>query len=203
MELKRLEHSCFKIVGGNGEIVYIDPYGLKQTDKADVVLVTHGHHDHCSLEDIKKISTDDTIVIASEGCSIRGNIRHMKPGDKIEAKGIEVAAVPAYNIGKPFHPKERGDLGYIIKIDGKRIYHAGDTDLIPEIRSIKCDIAILPVSGIYVMNPEEAAKAADLINPSLVAMPMHYGSGIVGTKEDAETFERATSVPVAFETYTC
>jgi L-ascorbate metabolism protein UlaG (beta-lactamase superfamily) len=202
MELKRLSHACFKI-NGNGLIIYIDPYNLKEPDQADLILITHDHYDHCSINDIEKIRTDNTIIIASIGCSISGDVRHMNPGDKIVVKGIEIEAVSAYNIGKPFHPKEKRNLGYIITIEGKRIYHAGDTDLISEMNSITCDIALLPVSGTYVMTAQEAAKAADMIRPSLVAIPMHYGSGVVGTTLDAENFEKNTGIHVAFDTYNC
>ena len=202
MELKRLGHACFKI-NGDGLIIYIDPYNLKQADQADLILITHDHYDHCSIKDIEKIRTEDTIIIASEGCPVSGEVRHMKPGDKLVVKGIEIEAVSAYNIGKPFHPKEKKNLGYIMKIEGKRIYHAGDTDLISEMSTISCDIALLPVSGTYVMTAQEAARAADIIRPSLVAIPMHYGSGVVGTTLDAENFEKNTRINVVFDTYNC
>ena len=135
MELKRLSHACFKIKG-NGLIIYIDPYDLDQPDQADLILITHDHYDHCSIKDIEKIRKEDTTIIATAGCSISGDIKHMKPGDRMVVKGIEIEAVAAYNIGKPFHPKEKSNLGYIITIEGKRIYHAGDTDLISEMNSI-------------------------------------------------------------------
>ena len=166
-------------------------------------LPTHDHHDHCSLRDIEKIKTDDSAIVAPESCLMGGNVLHMKPGDQISVKGIRIEGVPAYNIGKPFHPKEKQNLGYIVTLEGKRVYHAGDTDLIPEMKTIGCDIALLPVSGTYVMNASEAAEAANTIRPSLVAIPMHYGSGIVGTAEDAETFRRMTEVHVVFDGYTC
>ncbi len=103
--------------------------------------------------------------------------------------GFDVIAVASYNIGKQFHLKESGKLGYIVKIDGVSLYHAGDTDLIPEMKNIKADIALLPVSGIYVMTAEEAAQAALLIKPG-IAIPMHYGAGVVGQLSDAQQFEK-------------
>ena len=202
MEIKRLCHACFRI-RGNEKTVYVDPYGLKEHDKADLILITHDHYDHCSVRDIEKIRTDETFIIASEECAVRGKVKHMKPGDKATVQGIQIEAVPAYNTAKPFHPKTKGNLGYIITMEGKRVYHAGDTDLIPEMDAVSCDIALLPVSGTYVMDPYEAAKAADMIRPSLVAIPMHYGSGVVGSVEDAEAFGRTTDVKVAFDTYIC
>jgi len=202
MEIKRLGHSSFKI-RGNDLVLYIDPYDLKETEAADLILITHDHYDHCSVRDIDRIRTDETVIIAAEGCAVSGDPRQMRPGDKMTVKGIEIEAVPAYNINKPFHPKAKGNLGYIISIEGKRVYHAGDTDLIPEMNDVTCDIALLPVSGTYVMNPREAAKAADIIRPSLVAMPMHYGSGPVGIMDDAESFEKSTEVRVVFDQYNC
>ena len=202
MEIKRLGHASFKI-RGDDLVLYIDPYDLKETEAADLVLITHDHYDHCSVRDIEKIRTDDTVIIAPEGCVVSGDLRHMRPGDKANVKGVQIEAVPTYNINKPFHPKAKGNLGYVITIEGKRVYHAGDTDLIPEMNDVTCDIALLPVSGTYVMNPEEAARAADIIRPSLVAMPMHYGSGVVGTMDDAEVFEKSTQVRVVFDQYNC
>jgi len=202
MEIKRLGHASFKI-RGDDLVLYIDPYDLKETEAADLVLITHDHYDHCSVRDIEKIRTDDTVIIASEGCVVSGDLTHMRPGDKTSVKGVKIEAVPAYNINKPFHPKAKGNLGYVITIEGKRVYHAGDTDLIPEMNEVKCDIALLPVSGTYVMNPEEAARAADIIRPSLVAMPMHYGSGAVGNMDDAESFEKNTQVRVVLDQYNC
>jgi len=202
MELKRLGHACFRI-RGNDLTIYIDPFGLKEPDKADLVLITHSHHDHCSLKDIEKIKTEDTSIVVPENCPLGGNVLHMKPGDQISVKGIGIEGVPAYNIDKPFHPREKQNLGYIMTLEGKRIYHAGDTDFIPEMKAIHCDIALLPVSGTYVMNASEAGEAADTIRPSLVAIPMHYGSGIIGTPEDAEAFKRMTGVHVVFDEFTC
>ena len=202
MEIKRLGHASFKI-RGNELVLYIDPYDLKETESADLILITHDHCDHCSARDIDRIRKNETVIIASEGCSVGGDLRHMRPGDKATVKGVQIEAVPAYNIHKPFHPKSKGNLGYIIGMEGKRVYHAGDTDLIPEMNDVTCDVALLPVSGTYVMNPQEAARAADIIRPSLVAMPMHYGSGVVGSMDDAESFEKDTQVRVVFDRYSC
>ena len=104
-------------------------------------------------------------------------------------KGLTIEAVPAYNTNKKFHPKSDGKIGFVFSINGRRIYHAGDTDMIPEMESIGPDIALVPVSGTYVMNAEEAADAVnDLIRPKKVAIPMHYNA-IVGTEEDAKKFK--------------
>ena len=190
-----LGHDSFRIDAA--KTIYIDPWQLKeQKKKADIVLITHEHYDHCSAEDIKKISKKETIVIGSEQCAKQvPGIKTMKPGEKISVQGISIQAVPAYNVnkfrmpGKPFHPKEEQKLGYAIGVSGERIYHAGDTDFIPEMSELgNIDIALLPVSGTYVMTAEEAAHAASVIKPK-TAVPMHYGA-IVGSRKDAEKFRQ-------------
>ncbi|MEA1912533.1 MAG: MBL fold metallo-hydrolase [candidate division WOR-3 bacterium] len=186
-KMKWLGHDTFKIT--NKLTIYTDPYNLKgELEKGDLILVTHDHYDHFSLEDIKKIEKDDTVIVAPPDCARkRSNIISIEVGERKELKGVQIQAVPAYNIGKDFHPKRNKWVGYIFIVDNVRIYHAGDTDIIPEMEDFKCDIALLPVSGIYVMTPDEAAEAALKINPK-VAVPMHYGS-IVGSLNDAKKFK--------------
>ena len=181
-----LGHDTFKITGER--LICTDPYKIKRSDKADIILITHEHFDHCSPEDVRKIQGKDTVIVATTDCAAKlsGNLRFMKPGDKIIVEGIEIEAVPAYNTNKQFHTKDRGWVGYIFMVKGQRIYLAGDTDYIPEMKSFKADIALLPVSGTYVMTADEAIKAALDIKPR-VAIPMHYGA-IVGSKNDAQKF---------------
>ncbi|MCS7285697.1 MAG: MBL fold metallo-hydrolase [Anaerolineae bacterium] len=190
-----LGHDSFRL---EGEVtVYIDPWKLPPNlPKADIILITHEHYDHCSPEDVAKIQKADTVIVTIPAAAkkLKGEIKTVKPGDKITVKGIEVEMVPAYNIDKPFHPKEAGHVGFIVTLGGKRIYHAGDTDFIPEMKGLKTDIALLPVSGTYVMTADEAARAADAIKPE-IAIPMHYGE-IVGSEKDAERFKELTSVQV-------
>ncbi|MCG6551501.1 MAG: MBL fold metallo-hydrolase [Candidatus Magnetominusculus sp. LBB02] len=180
-------HDSFKITGT--QTVYTDPYKIKKRDAADIILITHSHFDHLSQEDIAKVSTDKTIIIAPKDCAakLKGNVKTASPGDKFTVSGIEIEAVPAYNVNKDFHPKSNGWVGYIFAIDARRYYIAGDTDLIPEMRAFKdIYVAMLPVSGVYVMTALEAARAAIDIAPQF-AIPMHYGD-IVGTVKDAERF---------------
>ena len=151
-----LGHASFKVSGET--VVYLDPYLIKKDEPADVVLVSHNHFDHFSPDDIKKIQKPETVVVATEDCvpKIDGKATIVKPGEKVTVKGLEIEAVPAYNTNKPFHPRENGWVGYVLTVKGRRIYFAGDTDRIPEMKEIKADIALLPVSGTYVMTAEEA-----------------------------------------------
>ena len=195
-----LGHDSFRI-DGDGVVIYIDPYKIADGPKADLILITHDHKDHASPEDVAKIQQSETTIVAASAAAAKfqGRIQTVKPGEKLDIKGISIEAVPAYNTNKfrspgvPFHPQESGYVGYILTVKGIRIYHAGDTDAIPEMKSVHCDVALLPVSGIYVMTAEEAASAAAMIHTKL-AIPMHVGKGI-GSLEDAERFKSLSSVP--------
>lgn len=195
-----LGHDSFRIEG-DGVVVYIDPWQLGPAPPADLILITHEHQDHCSPADIAKVQTPDTVVvtIAAAAGKLTGQIELVKPGDQVTVKGIPVEAVPAYNVNKfrspgvPFHPKEAGHVGFVVTLGGTRIYHAGDTDFIPEMETFDVDIALLPVSGTYVMTAAEAVEAAAAISPKL-AIPMHVGAGI-GALTDADYFKENASVP--------
>lgn len=189
-----LGHASFKI--SKDKVIYIDPWKVKAGQVADIILITHEHYDHCSSADVEKLKGAHTVIVTTPDCAekLSGDVRAIKPGQAIEVEGLRIEAVPAYNVGKPFHPKASGWVGYIVTTGGLRIYHAGDTDVIPEMDRVKADVALLPVGGTYTMGPEEAAQAANTIGPR-VAVPMHYGS-IVGSARDVRRFKEACQVPV-------
>jgi len=195
LDIELLNHASVKIKGK--KIIYIDPFELSQglsLEKADIVLITHEHYDHCSPKDVAKIATEKTIIITVADCQsklsglkIKG-IALIEPGKSIMADGVKITAVPAYNLNKVFHPKQNDWVGFIVEMDGVRVYHSGDSDLIPEMKNIETDIALLPVGGTYTMNAKEAAQATKTFKRCKIAIPMHYGT-IVGTASDAETFK--------------
>ena len=185
-----LGHDSFRLDGPR--VIYFDPWKLSgELPVADLVLVSHEHHDHCSPEDVERISGPGTVVVAASLAAERlPGARAVRPGDCLTVAGVEIEAVRAYNVNKfrspgvPFHPREAEHVGFVVTVDGARIYHTGDSDHIPEMAEIECDVALLPVSGTYVMTVEEAAEAARTLSPQIV-VPMHYGSGI-GTAGDGQ-----------------
>ncbi len=182
-----LGHDGF-MIKGEDKVVVIDPYQVSSAEPADILLITHPHYDHCSPEDIGKFQTAATVIVTEPESAkqLSGDVRTMAPGEVIEVAGIKIEAVPSYNTNKKFHPKKKNWLGFIVTVDGIRIYHAGDTDLIDEMAGFAADIALLPVSGTYVMTAPEAIEAAKRIKPQ-VAVPMHYDS-LVGSEADAQAF---------------
>jgi L-ascorbate metabolism protein UlaG (beta-lactamase superfamily) len=184
-----LGHDSFRI--NASKTIYIDPYEIAAGPEADIILITHEHFDHCSPDDVAKIQGPNTVIITEKDSAkkLKGDIRIIKPGESLMVDHVKVNAVVSYNTNKAFHPKENSWLGFIVEIDGVKIYHAGDTDFIPEMSDFEVDIALLPVSGTYVMTADEAVQSALAINPKL-AIPMHYGA-IVGGEGDAEGFKNA------------
>jgi L-ascorbate metabolism protein UlaG (beta-lactamase superfamily) len=183
-------HDAICIKGS--QVVFFDPYELSASaPKADIILISHEHFDHCSPQDVSKIKKPDTVIVTDKASAgkLSGDIKVVKPGDKITAKGVNIEVYPAYNVNKQFHPRNAGMLSFVVEMDGVRYYHAGDSDFIPEMKNLSVDVAFLPVSGTYVMTAQEAVEAAKAIKPK-VAVPMHYGS-IVGSTKDAESFAKA------------
>ena len=201
-----LGHSGFLIRAGRAH-VYIDPYRVPDgAPEADLILITHGHYDHFSPQDVEKLTKRETWLVGPAAVAERvsGQVHRIEPGETLEdelVRGIHVSAVAAYNTskrdadGRPFHPRDAGWVGYDVNVRGERLYHSGDTDVIPEMDSVTgVDVALLPVSGVYVMTAQEAAEAARRIQPR-VAVPMHWGSHI-GTEHDARTFAAKAPVEV-------
>jgi L-ascorbate metabolism protein UlaG (beta-lactamase superfamily) len=186
IKLYWLGHASFKL-DADGKLIYFDPWKVEK-DKANLILITHSHFDHLSLDDVRKIQTKETTIVATKDSAskLSGDVRIVSAGDSLDVGGVGVEAVPSYNIGKNYHPKTSGWVGYVVTVDGMRIYHAGDTDAIGEMTKLKVDIALLPVGGTYTMTADEAAGIANKFKPR-IAIPMHWGS-IVGSEEDAHRF---------------
>ncbi|MBW2060550.1 MAG: MBL fold metallo-hydrolase [Deltaproteobacteria bacterium] len=184
-----LGHDGFYVAGS--KVVYFDPFQISGGPKADLIFITHEHFDHCSPEDVAKITKDDTVVITEPDSAkkLSGNVKVLKPGESTEVAGVKVQALPSYNVDKDFHPQANNWLGFIVELDGVKIYHTGDADLIPEMQGLEVDIALIPVSGTYVMDADQGVEAARTIKPK-IAVPMHYGA-IVGSEADAEKFANA------------
>ena len=196
--IQLLGHASFKITGE--KVVYIDPWKISETEKADIILISHSHYDHCSLEDIEKVADENTNVLLPPDCQSKlgghfnGKVHLIEPNKKYNVQGILIETIPSYNITKEFHPKENDWVGFVITINNKRIYYTGDTDLTEESKQVKCDIALVPVGGNFTLNSKEAAELVNILNPELT-IPYHFGD-IIGTKEDAEEFKNLAKIPV-------
>lgn len=196
--LEILCHSSIKFTLEDNTKIYVDPFGIednKDLKAADIIFVTHDHFDHFSEEDINKIRKEDTkIVLPKSGYEKaistdfkENNIMIVEPNKEYTFQNISFTTVPAYNVNKQFHPKENGWVGYILNIEGKKYYIAGDTDITEDNKKVICDVALVPVGGTYTMTGKEAAELVNIIKPEL-AIPTHYGK-IVGTKQDAIDFK--------------
>ncbi len=186
--------------------IYIDPFQMnEEPHDADFILITHEHYDHYSPEDIGKVAGDSTVFVIPENMKKKvGEVSELmkktetvKPGSSYEIDGLEFETVPAYNIIKPYHPKLSAWVGYVLKLGGKRIYIAGDTDATKEARAVSCDIALVPIGGTYTMDAVKGAELVNELSPEL-AIPTHYGS-IVGSKEDEDVFAENVKEPVKTE----
>ena len=173
-----------------GVEIHVDPWGITEDSFADFILLTHPHYDTFSEDDIARVRGPDTLVVAPTSMrKLLDQVDHlMRPGDLISLDGVDILAVPAYNIGRKFHPPEAGWLGYVFTIGSVTYYHAGDTDLLGSMNDIRCDVAFLPCEGSYTMGPADAARAADACHAQIV-VPVHWG-GSVGSRDDAEELAR-------------
>jgi len=183
-----LGHATFRIEDGRTQI-YVDPWKLPAAaPKADVILITHAHFDHYSADDIGKIEQAGTTFVAPAdvAAKLRGKqVVTAAPGGTYTVGSLKVQAVPAYNTNKQFHKKSENWLGYVVTLSGgTRVYHTGDSDVTPEMKAVRTDVALMPCGGTYTMTAAEVAEAANAIKPA-VLIPMHWGD-IVGSKADAD-----------------
>ncbi len=189
-------HASFQFENKEGnKFFFIDPFDLRKlpNEKADAIFITHAHYDHWSPADIRKLLSDETVVVAVNGCEnleLSGNrFMIVEPGRAMNIAGMKVSTVPAYNIKQErltYHPKSNRWVGYVFEMNGERIYHAGDTDLIPEMSQLEdIDVAMVPIGGTYTMDVNEAIEAANKIGAD-VTIPMHYKRLLGEKSSDAE-----------------
>ena len=199
MEISINAHSSIKIV--TDKIIYFDPFLIKEeTHDADIIFITHDHYDHFSIEDIKKVEKDDTVYVIPDCMyNLLGgeNVVTVNPNEKNIVEGYEVLSIPSYNVDKNFHPKEKGYVGYVVTIEGKRVYVAGDCDINDDNQKLSCDIAIVPVGGKYTMDYKQAAELINILKPE-IAIPSHYGE-IVGSKDEGQKFKELVDKDIKVE----
>ncbi len=197
-------HSSIRIEGS--VVLRFDPFQLEGAPHdADVVLVTHEHFDHFSPDDIRAVAKPETDYVVPRGMEdqvlalgIPGeHVLALAPGEACDVRGVRVRAVPAYNLNKRFHPRDNGWVGYVVTLDGVRYYVAGDTDDLPENRSLGCDVALVPVGGTYTMTAPEAAAFVNAMQPR-VAVPTHYGK-VAGSPGDGAAFAALLDPDIACE----
>lgn len=199
MKISINSHSSIRI-----DNIYFDPFQIKRaTHNAKYIFITHTHYDHMSLQDIDKVITLDTVIIAPADAKqtleekYQNKIIYVQPNDNISLSGIEVEVLPSYNIGKEFHKKSSGWVGYKIIYNEASFAVLGDTDNIPELASLACDYLLVPIGGTYTMNAAEAATLTNLVKPKFV-IPTHYGS-IVGTKKDETEFVKKVNKGISIK----
>jgi L-ascorbate metabolism protein UlaG (beta-lactamase superfamily) len=210
VQIRWYGHDTFTLTHNNLTVCF-DPYHLDKKISADIVLISHNHFDHLSNDDLKKITTEKTVMVAAKECVEQIKTKNKEiisviPNEEKTVNGIKIKVIRAYNINKinpdtkkPFHPKEDNKVGFIVTMNNATFYHTGDSDNIPEMNDLKPDVLFVPVSGTYVMTATEAATSIQKIKPKL-AIPMHYGT-IVGSEDDAKTFKKlVTSCQVQIPT---
>lgn len=169
-----------------GMEIHVDPIGVSSASQADFILLTHPHYDNFSERDIDRVRTPRTVVVAPASMKkLLADADHfMRPGDMLQLDGLDILAVPAHNVDKRFHLPEHRWLGYVFSVGGVTFYHAGDTDFLPSMFGIRCDVAFLPCGGHYTMGPAEAVRAAAACDASVV-VPIHWGDPHV-TRDEVE-----------------
>jgi len=182
VEVMWLGHASI-MVRTESTVIYIDPWKIgKNLPPADIILLTHDHYDHYSVDDVNFLKTGRTRIVAPMNADLVTD--PILPGDSLSLGDILVEAIPAYNITKEFHPRKNNWVGYVVNIMGMRVYHTGDTDRIPEMMDLKVDVALMPVGGTYTMTADEAGRALEDIRADH-AIPIHFGD-IVGSNKDAQ-----------------
>lgn len=203
-----LGNSSVRLETLGGQTIYIDPWRLPDgLPRAALIVITHPHHDHCSPEDVQRLCGPETEILAPEGAAqvlrekgVQTPVHVCRPGQTVRVGAVTALAVEAYNVNKwrapgtPFHPRGPDFLGWVLDFDRGRVYHAGDTDLIPPEVRAPIDVALVPVSGKFVATAREAADEVNRLRPAL-AIPMHYGA-VAGSRADADEFARLVQVPV-------
>ncbi|MDE6603757.1 MAG: MBL fold metallo-hydrolase [Lachnospiraceae bacterium] len=188
--------SSIRIEGS--KTIYFDPYQIQTAvHDADFIFITHEHYDHFEPESVAKLKKEDMRLVAPESMKKKAlsesgvaseNCLFYQPGETHEVGGVTIETIPAYNKLKPFHPKGKKWLGYVVEMDGVRYYVSGDTDVNEDIRKVRCDVALIPIGGFYTMDWKQAAEYIAQIKPEAV-IPTHYGS-IVGHKADGRDFQK-------------
>jgi len=194
-------HSSIRIAAPEEPVIYVDPFHIpNEPHDADLILVTHPHFDHFSVDDIARVRKDDTVFVMpmamflTEDEKIRGALDAlafgdsfgMEPNKAIEVMGVLIESVPSYNVNKPNHLKEFGWIGYLLTISDTHIYIAGDTDVNSDVKAVRCDVAMVPAGGTYTTDAKEAAELVNAIGPA-VAIPTHYAD-IVGDRSCFDVF---------------
>lgn len=196
--------AAFRWRGDAGPVVYVDPWGVTDEVPADVILITHAHYDHFQPSQIERLLGRSTRLVAPKdvAADLSGDVTPVSPGETHEVGGLRIQTVPAYNVAEErldMHPQHKGWVGYLFEHGGRRFYHGGDTDALPELESISADVAMVPIGGTYTMDAEEAAAFVRAMRPG-VAVPMHYGF-VVCSPSRADIFRRAAQ-PVPVEVLT-
>ncbi len=214
--------SSIRIVTAAGKVIYVDPLEIPEAkNDADYIFVTHDHYDHCSMKDIRNLSAENTAFIIPvplekkfrndykkvfgealddkiiDAKTSKDKLLTVKPGKSYETSDFSFETVASYNIAKPFHPKRAGWVGYILVVDGTRIYIAGDTDATKEAKRVSCDVAMIPIGGTFTMNYKQAADLINEMKPQCV-IPTHYGS-IVGNVSDGDDFKKLVNEDIQVE----
>ena len=185
---------------GDGPVVYVDPWGVGDGVPADVILITHAHFDHLQPGEIERLRTPTTKLVAPRDVAdeLTGDVTPIEPGQAVEANGLKIEAVPAYNTAEErldMHPRAKGWVGYLFEFGGRSYYHAGDTDALPELESLDPDVAMVPIGGTYTMDWEQAAGFVKAMEPRM-AVPMHFGFVVCSPSAAGRFRKAAAPVPV-------